>query len=296
MNNTMRKRGNPWRCASPLLVYVIGQNLVSVVVILAYYVKQGFFEVNNISAEELMNQVISSTLENMGALSFAAMVVGYVVLIPVFWHMHRKDLAQDKILGYERNYEKVPLNMYAILIAAGAASCLAASNMISMSGLVESSESYSTAVNTLYSSGFLPELIGLGILAPLTEELLFRGLVYRRFKEFNQVIGSMVWASLIFALLHGNLVQGIYAFVMGFLFCYVYERYGSLKAPVVMHMASNLLAVIASETGILDFMYNSISMFYGSTFICCAVVVAMIYLIELYVRPYTELTAQSSDK
>lgn len=292
----MRKRGNPWRCASPLLVYVIGQNLVSAVVILAYYVKQGFFQVADVSAEELMNQVVSSTWENMDVLSFAAMIVGYVVLIPVFWHMHRKDLAQDKLLGYEKNHEKVRPSLYAILIAAGAASCLAASNMISMSSLVKSSESYSTAVNTLYSTGFLPELIGLGILAPLTEELLFRGLVYRRFKEFNPVIGSMVWASLIFALLHGNLVQGIYAFVMGFLFCYIYERYGSLKAPVVMHMASNLLAVIASETGILDFIYSSTSMFYGSTLICCAIVVAMIYLIELYVRPYTEEPAQSSDK
>ena len=55
-----------------------------------------------------------------------------------------------------------------------------------------------------------------------------------------------------------------------------------------MHTASNLVAVIASETGILDFIYDSTAMFYGLTFVCCVIVVAMIYLIELYVRPYTE--------
>lgn len=290
MNEGMRKRGTPWRCMTPVLVYLVLQNLASAAVILAYYTKEGFFRMSGSSAEELMNQVMSSTMENMDTLSFCAMVLGYVILIPVFWHMHRKDLDQDRVLGYETAHGEVPPALYAILIAAGAVSCLAASNMISMSGLVESSESYAEAAGTLYSTGLVPELIGLGVIAPAAEELLFRGLVYRRFREFNSVIGSMLWASLLFALLHGNLVQGIYAFVVGFLMCYVYERYGSLKAPVVMHMASNVTAVLASETGILDFMYAGQSAFYVSTFICCVIVVAMIYLIELYVRPFTEKT------
>lgn len=287
----MRKRGNPWRCITPVLVYLILQSLVSSVVIMAYYVKQGFFSQSGVSAEELMNQIVSSTLANMNVLSYIAMIVGYVILIPIFWYMYRKDLAQDQVMGYEtRRKMQVPPVMYGILIAAGAVSCLAASNMISMSGLVGSSENYAEAAGTLYSTGPVLELIGLGILAPIAEEFLFRGLVYRRFKEFNTVIWSMIWASLVFALLHGNMVQGIYAFIMGFLLCYVYERYQSLLAPVVMHMASNLVAVTASETGVLDFIYGSQGMLYGVTFVCCVVLVAMIYLIEVYVRPYTEGT------
>lgn len=272
----------------PLVVYLIVQNVISLAVILAYFVRQGYFSIAGGSAEELMNQVISSTMKDMNILNFWSMVAGYVILIPVFWYMHRKDLAQDQVLGYTKPHEKVPSALYAILAAAGAASCLAASNMISMSGLIKASENYSAAVDTMYSAGIVPELIGLGILAPLMEELLFRGLLFRRFQEFCPVIWSMIWASLVFALLHGNLVQGIYAFIMGILFCYVYERYGSLRAPVVMHMTSNIAAVIASETGILDFMYDSAAVFYGVTFVCCVIVIFMIYLIELHVRPYTE--------
>ena len=272
----------------PLVVYLILQNVISLAVILAYYVSEGYFSMVGGSTEELMNQVMSSTMKDINILNFWSMVAGYVVLIPIFWHMYRKDLAQDQLQDCEKPHEKVPPLLYMILIAAGAASCLAASNMISMSGLIKASENYSAAVDTMYSAGIVPELIGLGILAPMMEELLFRGLLFRRFKEFCPVIRSMIRASLMFALLHGNLVQGIYAFVMGILLCYVYERYGSLKAPVVMHTASNLVAVIASETGILDFIYDSTAMFYGLTFVCCVIVVAMIYLIEHYVRPYTE--------
>lgn len=295
MSEGMRKRGTPWRCMTPVLVYLVLQNLASAAVILAYYAKEGFFGMTGVSAEALMNQVLTSTMENMDTLSFWSMMLGYVILIPVFGHMHRKDLDQDRVLGYETAHGEVSPALYAVLLIAGAASCVAASNMISMSGLAGSSENYAAAAGTLYSTGILPELIGLGVLAPAAEELLFRGLVYRRFKEFNSVIGSMIWASLLFALLHGNLVQGIYAFISGFLMCYVYERYGSLKAPVVMHMASNVTAVLASETGILDFMYGSRSSFYVWTFVCCAAVVAMIYLIELYVRPYTETADRRND-
>lgn len=288
MNNTGKKRGSVWRCISPILIYVILLNVASVVVILAYYARQGFFGMTDITVEELMDRVISSTLEDMNLLNFATMVVGDLILIPIFLRMHRKDLDRDRVDGVIANREKVPAAMYIFLIAAGAASCLAASNMISMSGLVEASESYSTAVDIMYSGGIGAELITLGVITPVTEELLFRGLVYRRFKEFTPIIPAMVWASLVFALLHGNLVQGIYAFIAGFLLCYVYERYNSIAAPVIMHMSSNLVAVFASETGCLDFMYSSVGMFYGATFVCCAIVIAMIYLIELYVRPVTE--------
>lgn len=288
MNNTEKKRGSVWRCISPLLIYLVLLNLVSIVVMFVYYAKQGFFGMTDIALEELMDCVISATLEDMGILNFISMLVGEMILIPIFLRMHKKDRKRDEMDQIGISRKKAPAALYLILAAAGMASCLAASNMISMSGLVETSESYSTAVNILYSGGMIAELLFLSVIAPVMEELLFRGLIYSRIKEFTPVIPAMIWASLVFALLHGNLVQGIYAFVMGFLLCYVYERYNSLAAPVLMHISSNLIAVIASETGMLDFMYNGIGAFYGSTFVCCVIVIAMIYLIELYVRPITE--------
>lgn len=288
MNNRGKERGSIWRCISPIIIYLILMNLVSAVVVLAYFTRQGFFGMTDITMEELMSRVISSTLENMSLLNFVAMFLGDLVLIPIFWWMHRRDRKREMEDGVFAGPEKVPAVMYGFLVVSGAVSCLAASNMISMSGLVEASESYSSAVDIMYSGGIAAEVITLGVIAPVTEELLFRGLIYRRFKEFTPVIPAMIWASLVFALLHGNLVQGIYAFIVGFLLCYVYERYDSLAAPIVMHMSSNLVAVFASETGVLDFMYSSAGMFYGATFFCCVVLIAMIYLIELYVRPVTE--------
>lgn len=277
-----------FRCSAPIIVYLMIQGAASFIVTMGYYVHEGFHEMAGDNLDQMMAEVLSSTMDNLAVLSFISLCVSYIFLIPIFIRMYRKDRRLDEEEGIPSMKKNVPWKLYGILAAGGMAGCLAGSNMISMSGLIEVSEGYASTAETLYSTGFGVELIALGILAPLTEEMLFRGLVYRRFKETSPMIPAMIWASLVFALLHGNMVQGIYAFIMGIVFCYVYERYGSMKAPILMHMSANILSVVASETSILDFVYQNQMVFYTVTFICCLIVIGAVYMIEMYVRPITE--------
>lgn len=62
----------------------------------------------------------------------------------------------------------------------------------------------------------------------------------RQYCNVNLAIGI---SALLFAAFHGNIVQGIYAFVTGVLFAYVYEKYGSLKAPMIVHISANMLSL-----------------------------------------------------
>lgn len=96
----------------------------------------------------------------------------------------------------------------------------------------------------LLGSGFLTQLIGLGILVPLMEELLFRGLVYQRMKKYFPVKISILLAAAVFALYHGNMVQILFAFPMALVMLLAYEKWKSLTVPVVFHMAVNLSTVI----------------------------------------------------
>ena len=47
-----------------------------------------------------------------------------------------------------------------------------------------------------------------------------------------------------------NMVQGVYAFLMGCLFAYAYEYFGSFKVPVVMHMSANILAYVLTNLNV----------------------------------------------
>ncbi len=78
-----------------------------------------------------------------------------------------------------------------------------------------------------------------GILAPITEEILFRGLIQRTMLPFGKKFAILV-SSLTFGLFHGNLIQTPYAFAVGLVLGYVAAEYNILWA-MVLHMINNLV-------------------------------------------------------
>ena len=77
------------------------------------------------------------------------------------------------------------------------------------------------------------------MLAPIWEELLFRGYVLRSLRPFGKrfaVLGS----ALLFGLFHGNLLQTPYAVLMGLLLGYVTVEYSLLRS-ILLHMFNNLV-------------------------------------------------------
>ena len=77
------------------------------------------------------------------------------------------------------------------------------------------------------------------LIAPLTEEVLFRGLIQGMFRSYGKRFGILTSAFL-FGMYHGNLVQTPYAFAVGLVLGYVAEEY-SLGWCVLLHMFNNLV-------------------------------------------------------
>ena len=79
------------------------------------------------------------------------------------------------------------------------------------------------------------------LMVPFFEEVLFRGLIYREFKKFLPFIPALIIQGLIFGAAHGNMLQFIYAFLLGLLLGAVYHWFKTLWAPIIVHCAFNLL-------------------------------------------------------
>ncbi len=102
----------------------------------------------------------------------------------------------------------------------------------------------------LLSQSLLPEgrgarvallLLG-GLGAPLGEELLYRGMLYGALRRRWGFWGAALVSSLAFGLFHVIPLQVLTAMLLGLVLCWVYERSGSLWAPVLVHLVNNLLA------------------------------------------------------
>lgn len=79
------------------------------------------------------------------------------------------------------------------------------------------------------------------LVGPVTEELFFRGAVYRSLKPRAGVRGALILSAALFAALHMDLVSFVPIFTLGLLFGWVYEQTGSLAAPITIHLLHNAL-------------------------------------------------------
>lgn len=88
-------------------------------------------------------------------------------------------------------------------------------------------------------------LISVGIVAGLSEEIIFRGMILNSLARYNKGFAVVV-SALIFSMMHMNLSQGIPAFFSGICFGYIYLRSGSLMVTVLLHILNNFIAVFVT--------------------------------------------------
>lgn len=79
----------------------------------------------------------------------------------------------------------------------------------------------------------------MGVLAPVTEELLCRGLVQRTLMPYGKRL-AILGSAFLFGMFHGNILQAPYAFVVGLVLGYVAAEY-SIAWAMVLHMINNLV-------------------------------------------------------
>ena len=104
---------------------------------------------------------------------------------------------------------------------------------------------FSNAVQEqLFAGQAMVQLLGLGVLVPLAEELIFRGLIYTRIRKRIPAGVAIFFSALLFALFHGNVIQMIFAFPLALILAWLYERSGWFACPLAFHMGANLTAIV----------------------------------------------------
>lgn len=80
-------------------------------------------------------------------------------------------------------------------------------------------------------------------IAPVAEELVFRGCMYRFLSGIGKKF-ALIFSSAIFAVWHGTIVHLYAAFFGGLIFCCIYEKTKSVKYPILAHMLFNGFTVV----------------------------------------------------
>ena len=179
-------------------------------------------------------------------------IIGSLVAILVVWSFYKQDLIFEGTYRLKQDFDKKFRKNVLFIAGISASMSIALNNIICMSPLVTMSEAYEQANEAFYGSTIGIELLGVGLITPFLEELLHRGVVYKRLRNKISVRGAIFVSAFIFASLHFNIVQFTYAFLLGIVLAIFMEKTNRLYAPVLAHVVANTIAVFRTETGILS--------------------------------------------
>ncbi len=146
---------------------------------------------------------------------------------------------------------KMALHILMAVVIAGLTGT-ALNNIISMTPLVGMSEGYRMANEHFYGSTLALELVSSAFVTPVLEELVFRGIIFTRLKSMVPKVLAVILSALIFSIMHFNIVQFVYAMLLGIVLALLMECMGHVAAAMAGHMTVNFLAVIRTETGLME--------------------------------------------
>ncbi len=200
-------------------------NLSSVISILLYVITDG-----PLDKTALMNEL-------MGWTSMIAAVAGVLTIITVLLILYVRDYSPAEELGLVSPVRRITLLQAALL---GVGACGAATLLLSTIPFPESwMDSYAQSAEAVAGGNPVLDILATVIIAPVAEEIVFRGMVYGSLRRAMPPILAAILTSVVFGILHGTIVWFVYTALLSMMLIFLYEYTGSLWASILAHMTFN---------------------------------------------------------
>jgi len=223
------------------LLYVGMQFMVSIVFVIIVSMQLAFkmmVQSGDMDSDLLTQQATDQTLKY----AMLMIIIGGILFLLALWlvfFVRKKNYFQGISL------KKIKIKSIVPLIFIGVSFNLVISGVMALIPFPKSwLDSYMESYSATESGNVVIAIIATVLMAPIVEEVIFRGLIYARLKRGMPIAFAAVISSVIFGLMHGNLIWGSYAFVLGLVLVWTFERFKSITANILVHFSFNLAGVL----------------------------------------------------
>lgn len=237
------------KAAAYFAVYFVWQVIVVnwVSIIATFFVSSGYDDTQMRDYGAMMDEITAKVYDIIDKYSlhitFVAGALAVLTFVIIFKVRKKKPLL-------EMGITKIPLSQVPVLILFGLSLNMFISVFLSMIPFPESwVESYNTSTGVIAEAGIVITLLTTLVCAPIVEEITFRGLMYSRLCKGMPMFAAMLISSWIFGVVHGNVIQMLYAALLGYIICYTRVKYQSLTACILVHFGFNLFSCFGDLLG-----------------------------------------------
>ena len=216
-------------CGLALLGYVLIQNVLAL----------------GIQAVGLWNKYTTDSFFQSGAdifLTFAGVLLPFVIIN----RLMKKYTGADETLVFDR---RVSIGSMIISVFSGSGLCMAANvvsslfiGIMSVFGFTLTSPDVPMPEG---STGFFMSFVRVVVVAAMAEELSLRGFVMGNLRKYGDSF-AVCASAVLFAVMHGNLVQAPFALMAGFTIGYFTVKTGTLWTAVLIHGTNNFISLVLS--------------------------------------------------
>ncbi|CEP96644.1 CAAX amino terminal protease family protein [[Clostridium] sordellii] len=174
--------------------------------------------------------------QNLYTLVFIGDLITLILVHYIFLDFNKKILSKD-IFKKISMKDTINISLFGI-------GCSAV--LLILSGILSQIfPDYKNVVNQIQlASNYWSQLILAIVLIPIYEEIFFRRVIFGYLREKYNLIGAVIGQALVFGLDHGNIVQGIYTFILGIALALIYVYSESLVGSIIVHIIFNLLGIL----------------------------------------------------
>jgi len=234
-----------WQVLLPILIYLGATTIVSFI----FPIVMGILGKIDLSSSDSINLFVAKY-------GMAITLISQIISLFILYFIYKKD---------ERLYPKVSKKCNATAIIYGglfvmSVGILSGYLMDLINYLFPSfGSSYEELENMLVSGGFVTVFLSTCILAPIVEEIMFRGLILNNLLSKRNVWYSIILSALLFGLIHMNLLQGTNAFILGIALAIVFVKTRNIYACMLGHFLNNFISIIGSYTNFPSITYDIIN-------------------------------------
>lgn len=230
--------GQIWRLIYPFLIHYGATLLATIALYLVYLIQAGGLQETASAGQRLINSTLYVTL------------IGDLTAAIILYLFYRKDQMHRKegFSGTGKAFVWAPPVIWFSVIILAIATGQFLNDLINGLHLNDLFTGYSEVSEQAFSGqpvGFM--ILVVGIIGPICEELMFRGIVFHRLKDWVKPQAAIVISALLFGIYHGNVVQFFYATCMGVMLAIIYDKTGTLWISIVAHIAANLWSLFGSS-------------------------------------------------
>ena len=184
--------------------------------------------------------VVNQELLSAPWINYAAIAISfYLIGFPVFYLMIKKlpeeEKRESRTLGVFEVI-KICVISYSLVYIVNFLTNL----LMMLIAVFKGSEVINPLVNMLEGSNWIWSLIFAGILSPIIEEMMFRGVMLNKLRGYGDKI-AIITTAVLFGLFHANFSQFFYAVVLGMIFAYVTLKTGTIKYSIILHIVVNIM-------------------------------------------------------